>query len=194
MKTISVNLYEFDELAPDIQKKVLEKYRDINTDHDWAEFLVEEFKIKLEAEGYRDPKITWSGFCSQGDGASFTCKSVDLEKWLTNGKWPTLQVLLPFVKDERITASIEPNNYHHHHAHSKTIYGTVDTTDIEDKDILEACNTLERYLDTDAKSMSNEFYKQLERCYDDLITDEAIADTIRANEYTFEITGKMNNA
>lgn len=195
MKTISVNLYEFDELAPDVQKKVLEKERSINVDHDWSEFLQEEFTRKLEESGYRAPQISFSGFWSQGDGASFTCKSIDLEKFITQGKWESLQVLLPLVKDDLITASIEGNSYHNHYSHSKTIYGNVDLdSSIEDLKIQDLCNTLERYIDQDAKSLSEDFYKELESAYDDLVSDAQVIDTIKANEYTFEADGTMNNS
>lgn len=197
MKTISLNLYAFDELTPDVQKKVLEKERSINVDYDWSEYLQEEFTRKLEESGYRAPKISWSGFWSQGDGASFTCKSVDLEKWLltlSTEKQAALQALLPLIKDELLTASVEGNSYHHHYSHSKTIYGTTDlSTDVEDPVLQELTNTLERELHLDAQSLSEDYYRELERAYDDLVSDEQVADTLRANEYTFEENGTMRN-
>lgn len=39
-------------------------------ENDYAE--LDYFKAMLEEKGFRDPKISWTGFSSQGDGASFT--------------------------------------------------------------------------------------------------------------------------
>jgi hypothetical protein len=44
MRTIEVNVYEFSELSKEVQAKVLNKYRDINVDHDWWEFIECELK------------------------------------------------------------------------------------------------------------------------------------------------------
>ena len=35
MKTVTLNIYKFEELSPEIQSKVIEKNRDLNVDYDW---------------------------------------------------------------------------------------------------------------------------------------------------------------
>lgn len=52
---------------------------DANTDHDWWDCTVETWKNALAEIGFLDADIRFSGFWSQGDGASFTA-SVDAEK------------------------------------------------------------------------------------------------------------------
>ena len=42
MKTISINLYSFDELSEEIQQKVIEKNYYINVDYGWWEFTYED--------------------------------------------------------------------------------------------------------------------------------------------------------
>lgn len=42
MKTVEVQVYEYDELPEEIQEKVLNKMCDINVDHDWWEFTFED--------------------------------------------------------------------------------------------------------------------------------------------------------
>lgn len=80
--------YSFDELSPEAQKKALENYRDINTDYeDWADPIIEGFiEDMLEKFGVdisRD-EIYYTGFYSQGDGASFKGTVVDDEKFFKN--------------------------------------------------------------------------------------------------------------
>jgi len=48
------------------------------TGDDWHEETIIEFERELESMGFLEPSIAFSGFYSQGDGASFTCESVDL--------------------------------------------------------------------------------------------------------------------
>jgi hypothetical protein len=49
--------------------------------HDaWNESLIEECTTGLESIGFNGAEIAWSGFSSQGDGASFTSDSVDLDQ------------------------------------------------------------------------------------------------------------------
>jgi hypothetical protein len=52
---------------------------DANTDHDWWDCTVETWKQALAQIGFLDADIQFTGFWSQGDGASFTA-SVDAEK------------------------------------------------------------------------------------------------------------------
>jgi len=80
MRQETITIYKFSELLPKAQEKVLEKFWDINIDGDWwYECVVEDFKDKLDAIGFEDAEIHFSGFCCQGDGASFDAR-VNLEK------------------------------------------------------------------------------------------------------------------
>jgi len=85
-ETILKTYKYFNELTPEQQQKVIEKYHDINEDT-WEfsyEDLEREFITKLESMGYSDIKIQYTGFYSQGDGASFTAKHGDDEIYRVN--------------------------------------------------------------------------------------------------------------
>ncbi len=72
MHTISINLYPFEELAPEVQRKVLERERSINVEEAyWYEPIIEDWTEELEQRGFENTKILFSGFGSQGDGACF---------------------------------------------------------------------------------------------------------------------------
>jgi hypothetical protein len=65
------------ELTLDVRKAVIERNRSINVDHlDWWSGVCEQWGEELIELGYDDPEIQFSGFSSQGDGASFTSTSI----------------------------------------------------------------------------------------------------------------------
>jgi len=90
--------FQFHELSPDIQEKVLNDYRqtyDESISDWWYEDVIENFESKLENLGLENIVCNFSGFYSQGDGASFTASVRDVEKFfrdaikLKPGKWFT---------------------------------------------------------------------------------------------------------
>lgn len=76
--------YSFDELSPKAQKNALEKLWGINIEHDdWHDPIIEGFTEDMESFGLTDVDVQYSGFHSQGDGASFTAGVSDNETFLT---------------------------------------------------------------------------------------------------------------
>ena len=78
---------KFKELSPKVQEKVIErmseKYRDSIEDW-WYEEVIEEFKDDMQRYGIEDVNVYFSGFYSQGDGASFEGIVTDQELFLKN--------------------------------------------------------------------------------------------------------------
>src|SRR5437660_717973 len=75
MHTVSVNLYAFGELAPEVQRKVVERERFINIeDAYWYEPIIRDWTEQLEKLGFQNTRILFSGFGSQGDGACFEAR------------------------------------------------------------------------------------------------------------------------
>ena len=67
-------IYNYQDLLQneEIKQKVVEKYSYINVDYaNWHDFIINEWKLKLEELGFINPEISYTGFYSQGDGASF---------------------------------------------------------------------------------------------------------------------------
>lgn len=63
--------------------KVMEFFADEakdDFDQVWAEMIITENQEKLEKNGFIDPKISFSGFFSQGDGACFDASRLDFKK------------------------------------------------------------------------------------------------------------------
>ena len=200
MKTKTIELYEFDELPEKIKAKVLEKERYINTEgYDWFDFTFDDWTEKLEGMGFEDPNISFTGFYSQGDGASFTCKSIDIEKFLTSQKARRrFKNILKGLKEDKIEANIEIKRIDHHYSHEYTVraesevlynngypknYAAIEKEEGELRALV---------LDV-ARDLMKEIYRDLEQEYEGLTSDEAVIDTIKANEYTFRADGTMEN-
>lgn len=70
MKTIEIKAYEFDELSKEAKEKAINNYREENEID--LSYKIDEFAKRLMELGYKNIAIAYSGFCSQGDGLSFT--------------------------------------------------------------------------------------------------------------------------
>lgn len=199
MKTKTITLYEYDELPDEIKAKVLENERYINVDDsNWSKWTLEEWEEKLEAMGFDNPEISYCGFSSQGDGASFTCKDVDVEAFITTQKARgrfknTLKAISKFGNGT-IDASVY--RIDHHYSHENTVRATVevDSYNPNYEKRLKEGDELESFITKTVRELSREIYRDLEKEYDGLVSDKAVIDTIKINEYTFTITGKMENA
>ena len=74
--------YTFDQLSDRLMEEAIEANRDINTHYDWHGYAIEEFKEDLADEGVSVDDVQFTGFYSQGDGASFTGEVEDMKKFL----------------------------------------------------------------------------------------------------------------
>ena len=68
---------KFNDLSEDRQLEIVHTYMP----DDWHDFIIEEIQEELSQAGFCDPKISYSGWYSQGDGASFTCENIDVFKF-----------------------------------------------------------------------------------------------------------------
>ena len=60
MRQETIQLYQFKELSQKAKEKVLEKFRYINVDDDWCDFLYEDFKEELKRIGVECNTFYWS--------------------------------------------------------------------------------------------------------------------------------------
>lgn len=73
-ETIVKTYLKFSELNEKQQEQVIENLSDINICDDWFQSTYDYYESKLKKLGFYDVKFEFSGFWSQGDGASFTAK------------------------------------------------------------------------------------------------------------------------
>lgn len=203
MKTVNISLYSFDELSPEIQNKVLENYRIYYVEFDeWYQFVTDNWTTKLEALGFNDIDISFSGFGSQGDGASFTAKSIDFEKlfaaenfdeFAKPEKYARLLKLMKAGKIE-ITGYINRPNYpryvHEYTTNSDTnLWINYETKDRKYPRIKALYLEIEEDLNNAILSLNREIYKDLENEYEGLTSDETIKEVMREYSWQFESDG-----
>lgn len=70
----------FDQLSDRAKDHARSKYGGVLDSH-WSEHILDEWKAELEDMGFGRVVISFSGFYSQGDGASFTAESFDFEAY-----------------------------------------------------------------------------------------------------------------
>jgi hypothetical protein len=176
MKTIEIKLYQFSELSEKAKEKALENFHDINVDYGWSDFTIEEITERLNELGFNEAKVMFSGFWSQGDGACFTCESIDFKIFL-DGKYKELA--------DSLSCYIS-HNWRHYFATSTTV--NLESYDEKISDDL--FSSIEQDIERERERLGNMFYKELEQEYEYQTSKEAIIETIEANEYDFLESGK----
>ena len=194
MKQVTINLFEFDELSEDAKKEAIELNRDINIDDEyWHEPIIERATEMLHLYGFRDIVVNFSGVCSQGDGSSFAA-DLDLAEYI---KWTKqekkYQGLKKVISEDRLGIYIVRTDHRYSHEYTCQADWSNSGDELTDRQGKLAEKLLE---DVEATrcNLSLKIYRDLRNYYDEITTDEAIAETFRANEYTFEASGKMHNA
>lgn len=182
MKTKTINLYKFEELTDDQKQIVLDKNRDFNMDIDLLEYD-EIHTIKLKELGFNNPEIACSLSYSQGDGASFTCTELDYNLLLKDytgkhKKW-FIQILQYYVE-----VQIERTCHHYYHELTcRTEY--YDRLPLGCPRIQTELETIVNYIENLREQACLELKRDLQADIDYLQSDEAIAETLIANEYYF---------
>jgi len=207
---ICTTVYQFPELSDAAKEKARSWYRELGPHDDWWDAVHEDFEriceilgirlkttpVRLMGGGMRaKPCIWFSGFWSQGDGACF------------EGYWSHAKGVNARIRDyaptdatlhciaDRLQAIQRRNffqlraeiTHHGHYSHEYSMRISVErdspvgqdmTPDAEDI-VTEALRDLARWL-----------YRQPEREYDYLTSDEAVDESLRANDYTFTEAGR----
>ena len=200
MKKISreIELYQLEnsDFGSEFATKCIEKNIDINVDYEWYEHIIEDFKTIVELIGFYDVECYFSGFWSQGDGASF------------KGRYSTdkriLQKIKSFApKDEelhRIAKELQSINNkckydlsfsinksgRYEHEYTMSVSDIYSDTVSEDKaysfedELLELSRDLARWL-----------HETLYSEYDYLTSDKVVFETLISNEYEFDEAGNI---
>jgi hypothetical protein len=207
---IATTVYHLNELPEGAKDRARSWYREGGFDHDWYGAVYEDFQRIAEILGIRlntrtvrlvgrrtreDPCIWFTGFSSQGDGASWTgtyayrkSAAADLRAYA-----PLDQPLQSIAK--RLQAAQRQNFYqlsakvthrgNYYHAYSMDIAVTLESPSSE-----EIAGDAEAIIVDALRDLANWLYRQLEQEYDYLISDEAVDETLIANGYTFTEEGR----
>jgi hypothetical protein len=194
----------FDALPERQRTAILDKHRDWNIDHEWWSSVYAEFIGRMDKQGVyvNDDDIHFSGFWSQGDGASFSGAIDDFAAFVAHHRleFPNLV----WVREEGgLSGAFRVSLWRSYYVHS----GGMQTDDwphitgsdcwagpSDDMPLLIRLATehrvglaekeLEEFESTFLQLMrdaADELYSELEKEYEDLTSDESVLDSLIAS-------------
>lgn len=192
MKTIKkiYSVREFDELSEEEKREAVEKYQFINVEDNWFSFYLDEFRQELEGVGVTGGEI----YFNLGRSSYFYMSrmSVDTSKFLKvfieeynkgekDKKYKLSYDFLNSLFEEGLIdlyVGYERNSFY------------FEITDYEGKLELyereKAVDLQEGLREFLQENYFNKFLKKLREAYDYLTSDEAVIESIKANDITFE--------
>jgi hypothetical protein len=202
MTIITTEYKLFNDCSEQTQLKAIEKNMYINVDHsEWDQYLIENFTDILEILGYEDIEINYSGFWSQGDGASFTCSGFTYKKgsiakikkeypsWDDLHEWLEFFTLVNKENFYQLYFDItrDSSNYSHYNTVSiNNLYrSTLSNNEIDVYD-----NEHERVNELNRDFMKL-IYRSLDQEYTDQTSSDSIKESLICNEYEFNSDGVM---
>ena len=208
-RVIEITVYTIDELSEAAKEAARAWYRQFCLDYEWYDFVYQDFQticgilgvtlatspVRLHGGGTRDkPQIFWTGFSSQGDGASFAGH-------YNHARGATRAIRAHAPKDDELhriadaLQAVQRRNIWQLHAsicqrgrycHEYTMAIEVErdsptrqppTHDAEDA-VTEALRDLARWL-----------YRQLQDAYEAETSDGAVDEAMEVNGWTFTAQG-----
>jgi hypothetical protein len=181
--------------------ELIEKYRHINVEHDWWEWVYADFKSDMGNVGVEIDDIEFSGFWSQGDHATFSCSmrsSVDtfMESHNLHEHYNAIYKL---ALQGGVRISKKLDRYSEVECEA---WGYFDACEDEDmnafyqKQYEEEVEVTYTEFDKDAikilEGYEHDLYRQLEREYYSLTSDEVVWETIQGNELDDEWDENIN--
>jgi len=198
----------YSELSPEAQKKAHEAYQP----DQWDDFVIEDAKEQGKLRGFEIDKIHYSGFWSQGDGASWQ-GTIDIKKfleWEEQQEKPLLndfqRVLLGAGAKYISSISITCHG-RYSHSHTMLLASSVNELAIgaelsdgpyagmrgEDYEELlnEHVDEIDEIILSAARDYADEIYKDLEAAYEYECSEENYKELAEINEWEFDEEGEM---
>jgi hypothetical protein len=219
-KTIEVEIYKYAELTPQAQQKAREWYIE-GMDYEWWEGVYDMATKDGEEKGFYIDKIFFSGFCSQGDGASWTGQ-VDVRQWLEENCKDSigLSAWCQLIQEDVISkhVKVEANNSHYCHESTMAFQDVEDETDgfadeyemvlpsifkgmqvqrlfdiiATDPDCpFKDTTTITTAINESGKDYARDIYQRLREEYDYLCSEEMMLDHFDCNDYHFTNEGRL---
>ena len=210
MRTIETKLYTFEELSEEAKQRAIEKNRYFNVeDSFWHECVYETFKDQAEEAGFsiatlsdkrgKGLAIYFSGFWSQGDGAMFEYDHISDE--LKNEFIEGLK-LSPMRKTWLKNQAVICGSCRHlgHYYHENCASHSIDfessfqwSVAINFHNWIESfAADFEDFVISKYKDLCRDLYRQLEKEYEYMTSDESVSESLISNEYEFTEDGMMS--
>lgn len=203
MKTITkqYEAYEFSELSDSAKDNVRSWFAE-TLDYEWWDFTLDDFVSKMDELGIEIDKergkknsymIHFSGFYSQGDGASFTA-GMNVEKFLKSHKATKEYWLLytNIIRDNiDLAAYVKENGRYFSMIGDYDLNFYADVTDEKYNKIEKMAGKLAEFFLEKCRDYASDLYRDLENECDYLLSDESIVESCEANEYLFDSRGNI---
>jgi hypothetical protein len=191
--------YSFDDLSKEAQANAIEKNRDYEIErYDWPEPIIEGFEEEMLECGLTRVKCEFEGFNNQGDGASFTARSWDNKKFV---KEALGMKDMPDEVLDNIYIEIVRNSSRHVHYNTISADVSVDgdeeiemrfATDFSiNVNVQDQCDLIEPKATEWARNKSKDLFNRLETYYEELQSDDNVAEFLRSSGYKFDKNGNI---
>ena len=206
MREEVTKVYKFDELDDRAKQKAREWYTGRDYPHDdWWDCTYEDFQIicgiigiELGTTRGRRPDISFSGFCSQGDGACFAGtyrgKSDACQKIREHAPQDTdlhnivdcldVDWVQPYSQTRVVITTSG------RYSHSGTMRFEFDEYEESDGELHDPCEERCEIVKDNLRWLADWLYNQLEKSYDWYMSEEVVDENIIANEYEFTEDGE----
>jgi hypothetical protein len=193
--TKQYNVYSIEDVKNDeaLKEKVLDKYHDINVVFDgWYVGVYEDWIEDLKNYGFEDVKIYFSGFWSQGDGACFISKDINLTLLAEKLNFSTREInIIKALQEQGYIYSELTHNSQYYHEYSTCFVIYDGYTRATWKRILKIVARLESAIKNLIIRLSKGIYRDLQKEYEYLTSENAILETLEINDYEFTEDGNI---
>ena len=191
-ETKEIDIYEFSDLSDHAKDNARERL----SNYEWHDPTIENLVTELEEKGFLYSKISFSGFWSQGDGASFTSECVDLSKILekqTGYSDKERKTLAACIDNGFIQCAIVRNDSRYSHKNTcSTNFEHLFPGDIKVGSALDGLlDIFERDIEDCRLNLCQCIYSSLENEYNHLQTDEYLNELCDINGYEFTAEGEL---
>lgn len=209
-KIVETTVYLFEELDDAGKEKARAWYRETMPDDNWHECVYDDFEaicailgvrlkirpVRLMGGGIREkPCIFFAGFWSQGDGACFEA-SYAYTKEATRKirayapKDTKLHAIADTLRDAQRRNFYQLNATVIHRGHYSHEYCMVISVERDSSSFQAVTADAEEQVTEALRDLARWLYRQLEREYVHITSDEVVDETIIANGYTFTRDGR----
>lgn len=203
MKTKTITTYSFTELSDEAKENARNWWREHGLDYEWWDCIDDDAKTIGAVLGIDIDRIYFSGFWSQGDGASFEGNYSYRKGWrkalrkvVGGSDLKELEAIGEALQDAQrrasfqITASTRQSG--HHMCNMYVFVELGDPPCGDDWPTLGDCPQLwEDPVEEALQDFAHWIYRSLEREYEWLNSDEQVDEALIANEYEFTEDGTL---
>jgi hypothetical protein len=212
----TTQLLAFDELNAYGKANAMSRYND--APDDWADEIIARAKQDGPERGFEIDEVAWSGFSSQGDGASWTGmvrlpRFIEYHNKPDNHDYTQYFVLNELIKEGWTDTNLGVSRSGFYYNHS----GTMRVEDISDNfynadgasidaGILEGANVhelmrsisvdvrleeLHQWVMNEVRRYANDIYAQLRDEYDEYASEERFKEVCDINGWRFDVNGYL---